>query len=127
MTSQTLTDRGWILICIMAYFVVEKYQFYLIAGLVGLVMGGIQAMSRSTYSKLINEHVKDTTSYFSFYEILEKMAIVFGTFSFGLIEQISGGMRNSVLVLIIYFMVGIYLLSTIQIRKVDDRFQLEYS
>ena len=117
----------WIVICIMAYFVFEKLQFYLIAALVGLVMGGIQSMSRSTYSKLINEHSEDVTSYFSFYEVLEKMAIVFGTFSFGFIEQISGGMRNSILVLGIFFLAGILMLAFVRIEKQDPPTQLEYS
>ncbi|MDH3649042.1 MAG: MFS transporter [Saprospiraceae bacterium] len=116
----------WISICIMAYLVQVKLQFYFIAALVGLVMGGIQSMSRSTYSKLIDEHVEDTTSYFSFYEVLEKLAIVFGTFSFGFIDQISGGMRNSVLVLATYFLLGILLLSTVHIEH-DTKAQLRYS
>jgi UMF1 family MFS transporter len=117
----------WISICILAYFVLDKFQFYLIAALVGLVMGGIQSMSRSTYSKLIKSDTQDVTSYFSFYEILEKMAIVFGTFSFGFIEQISGGMRNSILVLGIFFLIGIVLLSTVTIEKTTPPSQLKYS
>ncbi len=106
----------WMCICFLAYLVAEKNQFYLIAAMVGLVMGGIQSMSRSTYSKLIKDHVAESTSYFSFYEVLEKLAIVFGTFSFGLIDQITGGMRNSILVLGIYFVVGILLLSRVQMK-----------
>jgi UMF1 family MFS transporter len=107
----------WIFICILAYLVTQKIQFYLVAALVGLVMGGIQSMSRSTYSKLISDHQHDSTSYFSFYEVLEKVAIVFGTFSFGFIDQISGGMRNSVLLLGTYFLVGMLLLSRVKIRE----------
>ncbi|NND05707.1 MAG: MFS transporter [Saprospiraceae bacterium] len=104
----------WLSICLLAFLVVEKNQFYLIAILVGLVMGGIQSMSRSTYSKLISDHTEERTSYFSFYEVLEKLAIVFGTLSFGLIDNISGGMRNSILVLGIYFLVGIFILSKVK-------------
>jgi len=115
----------WVLICIMAYFVNEKLQFYVIAALVGLVMGGIQAMSRSTYSKLIPKNANDTTSYFSFFEVLEKVAIVFGTFSFGFLDQITGGMRNSVLLLALYFIIGMIILSRVQIGR--DQPQLEYS
>lgn len=106
----------WLAICLLAYFVSDKLQFYVIAGLVGLVMGGIQSMSRSTYSKLIARQ-EETTSYFSFYEVLEKLAIVFGTFSFGFIDQISGGMRNSVLVLGVYFVLGILVLSRVKIKS----------
>jgi MFS transporter, UMF1 family len=107
----------WTIICVLAYLVNQKLQFYLVAALVGLVMGGIQSMSRSTYSKLIIDHREDLTSYFSFYEILEKVAIVFGTFSFGLIDQISGGMRNSVLLLGGYFVMGMFLLARVRIGE----------
>jgi UMF1 family MFS transporter len=104
----------WACICAAAYFVSQKMQFYIIASAVGVVMGGIQAVSRSTYSKLIPENTDDTTSYFSFYDILEKLAIVFGTFSFGFIEQMTGGMRNSVLALGFFFLLGIALLISVK-------------
>ncbi len=111
----------WALICCAAYFVSKKIQFYFIAGAVGVVMGGIQAISRSSYSKLIPDDTEDTTSYFSFYDVLEKMAIVFGTFSFGFMEQWTGGMRNSVLVLGIFFILGIILLVSVNFRGVTAR------
>ena len=100
----------WVSICILAYFVTTQVQFYLTAALVGLVMGGIQSLSRSTYSKLIPENEPDTTSYFSFYDVLEKVAIVSGTFVFGFVEQITGNLRNSVLALMIFFIVGLIIL-----------------
>jgi UMF1 family MFS transporter len=75
-------------------------------------MGGIQSLSRSTYSKLMPE-TKDTTSFFSFYDVTEKLAIVIGLFAFGFIEGITGNMRNSILVLILFFVLGlIWLLLT---------------
>ncbi len=117
----------WLVICIMAYYVADKLQFYIIAGLVGLVMGGIQSISRSTYSKLIARHKEDITSYFSFYEVLEKLAIVLGTFSFGFLDQVSGGMRNSVLLLGLYFVVGLILLARVRLSSGPDSAQLEYS
>jgi len=101
---------------VVAYFVTEKIQFYGIAALVGMVMGGIQSVSRSTYSKLIPPQTTDTASFFSFYDVLEKMAIVLGTLSFGLIDQFMGGMRNSILALIFYFVLGLIALFTIQIK-----------
>ena len=108
----------WACICAAAYFVSQKLQFYIIAAAVGTVMGGIQAISRSSYSKLIPEDTPDTTSYFSFYDVLEKLAIVFGTFSFGFIEQVTGGMRNSVLVLGFFFLLGIAILLSVRfVRK----------
>ncbi|MBR9922483.1 MAG: MFS transporter [Bacteroidetes bacterium] len=105
----------WILICLTAYFVTEKGQFYAVAATVGMVMGGIQSLSRSTYSKLIPKNTEDTTSYFSFYDILEKVAIVLGTFSFGFIEHLTGGMRNSILALTVFFLLGTLLLSRVRI------------
>ena len=104
----------WVLVCIAGYFMTTELHFYIIASLVGLVMGGIQSMSRSTYSKLMPE-TKDTASFFSFYDVTEKLAIVIGLFSFGFIEGYTGNMRNSILVLIIFFVLGlIFLLFTLQ-------------
>lgn len=95
----------WIGICIYAYTIQTVMQFYIIASVVGLVMGGIQSLSRSTYSKLMPV-TKDTTSFFSFYDVTEKIAIVLGLFSFGLIEQITGSMRSSVLAVLVFFVIG---------------------
>jgi len=106
----------WTLICVIAYFVDGKGPFYALAAGVGLVMGGIQSVARSTYSKLIPEETDDTTSYFSFYDVLEKVAIVLGTLLFGLLEQITGSMRISILVLSLFFILGMLLLRPIKIR-----------
>lgn len=95
----------WMGICIYAYFIQTAMQFYIIATLVGLVMGGIQSLSRSTYSKLMPE-TKDTASFFSFYDVTEKLAIVIGLFSFGFIEHLTGSMRKSVLAVLVFFVIG---------------------
>ncbi|MFL5753218.1 MAG: MFS transporter [Bacteroidia bacterium] len=96
----------WVLICVFVFLVVHTpVQFYIVAASVGLVMGGIQALSRSTYSKLLPE-TKDHASYFSFFDVSEKIGIVLGTLSFGLIEGITGSMRQSVLALISFFILG---------------------
>ena len=95
----------WIGICIAAYFTRTAVQFFALAGVVGLVMGGIQSLSRSTYAKLMPE-TKDTASFFSFYDVTEKIAIVIGMFSFAYIEDMTGSMRNSILVLIAFFAAG---------------------
>jgi len=105
----------WTLICLAAHEVHTKTQFFILAAFVGLVMGGIQSLSRSTYAKLIPEGTKDTTSYFSFYDVLEKVAIIIGTFGFGFIEQITGSMRSSVLFLGLFFIVGLLLLWRVRI------------
>lgn len=103
----------WIVICVAAYLVAHvkevtnqnvEYYFYLLAIAVGLVMGGIQSLSRSTYSKLMPE-TEDTASYFSFYDVTEKIAIVIGIFAFGYIDELFG-MKNSVLSLIVFFVLG---------------------
>ncbi|MCB0697416.1 MAG: MFS transporter [Chitinophagaceae bacterium] len=95
----------WMGICVYAYFIHTATEFYIIATFVGLVMGGIQSLSRSTYSKLMPE-TKDTASFFSFYDVTEKVAIVIGLFSFGLIEHLTGSMRKSVLAVLVFFVVG---------------------
>lgn len=96
----------WIFVCGAAYFVKSQTTFYILAAIVGLVMGGIQSMSRSTYSKLLPE-TKDTTSFFSFYDVTEKIALVIGIFIFGYVEESSGNMRNSIVALGIFFILGI--------------------
>jgi UMF1 family MFS transporter len=99
----------WIGVCIAGYFMQTEMHFYIIASLVGLVMGGIQSLSRSTYSKMMPE-TKDTASFFSFYDVTEKLAIVIGLFSFGLIEGLTHNMRNSILALILFFVAGLFFL-----------------
>jgi UMF1 family MFS transporter len=99
----------WIGVCIGAYFVQTPSQFFILAGVVGLVMGGIQALSRSTYSKMLPE-TQDHASYFSFYDVCEKSGIVLGTALFASITQITSDMRNAIFSLIIIFVLGFILL-----------------
>jgi len=99
----------WMSLCVYAYFMITPIQFYIAAGLVGFVMGGIQSLARSTYSKFIPD-TEDTTSFFSFYDVAEKIGIVIGMAIFGFIDQITGSMRNSILFLITFFILGIFLL-----------------
>ena len=100
----------WIGICVYAYTITTPSQFYVTAAIVGLVMGGIQALSRSTYSKLLPKDAVDTASYFSFYDVSEKIGIVIGMFSYGIIAQVTGSVRYSILFLILFFVVGLILL-----------------
>ncbi|HLV39044.1 MFS transporter [Xanthomarina sp.] len=99
----------WMSLCIAAYFVITPIHFYITAGFVGLVMGGIQALARSTYSKFLPE-TQDTTSFFSFYDVAEKIGIVIGMIIFATIDQVTGSMRNAILVLFVFFLAGIILL-----------------
>ena len=99
----------WVIICVGAYFVQKPMEFYIVAAFVGLVMGGIQSLSRSTYSKFLPD-TKDTTSFFSFYDVTEKIGIVIGMLVYGIIAQITGKMQNAILFLILFFVVGIVLL-----------------
>lgn len=117
----------WTAICIIAYFVDGKIEFYILAGAVGLVMGGVQSLSRSTYAKVIPQQEvlivpegeeqgapvarTDTTSWFSFYDVLEKVAIVLGTFIFGFLDTLTGSMRLSILFLALFFIAGMLFLS----------------
>ena len=117
-----ITITVWIIICFLAYNIHNTSEFYMIdkeeipkvvvhfmglGALVGIVMGGIQSMFRSTYAKLIPENTKDTASFFSFYDVCEKFAIVLGTFSYGLLNGITHNMRLSVVALAIYFFIGL--------------------
>jgi UMF1 family MFS transporter len=112
----------WIGVCLAAYLITTEYQFYILAVVVGLVMGGIQSLSRATYSKLIPPNTVDHASYFSFYDVTYNLSIVLGTFSYGMINQLTGSMRYSALGLALYFLIGmVFLLS---IRSKNTMFRL---
>jgi len=106
----------WICVCIAGYFTTTELEFYVLAVLVGLVMGGIQSLSRSTYSKLMPE-TKDTASFFSFFDVTEKLAIVIGLFTFGYIEGITRDMRNSIISLVVFFVLGLLMLVATYIKR----------
>ncbi|MBL6692818.1 MAG: MFS transporter [Flavobacteriaceae bacterium] len=102
----------WAGLCVFAFFIKTPIEFYIAAAGVGMVMGGIQSLSRSTYSKLIPE-TDDTTSFFSFYDVTEKVGIIIGMVMFWTIDQFTGSMRNAILMFLILFIVGAFLLSRI--------------
>lgn len=99
----------WFILCVTAFFVETPVEFYIEASFVGLVMGGIQSLSRSTYSKFLPE-TKDTTSFFSFYDVSEKVGIVIGMAIFAVIDQLTGSIRSAVIFLALFFITGIFLL-----------------
>ncbi|WP_276165922.1 MFS transporter [Zobellia alginiliquefaciens] len=103
----------WIFICVFAYTITTPMEFYITAGAVGLVMGGIQSLSRSTYSKLLPEDAVDTASYFSFYDVAEKIGIVIGMLSYGYIAQLTGSIRYSIIFLGLFFLIGMFLLTRV--------------
>ncbi len=112
----------WIFVCILAFFCNKKYgvdeqtMFMGLAALVGLVMGGIQSLARSTYSKMLPETI-DHASYFSFYDVCDKIGTVIGTFAFGFVNEKTGSMRSSIIVLAIFFFIGLFLL--LRVRKIQ--------
>jgi UMF1 family MFS transporter len=109
----------WAFLCIGAYFINQPLEFYIAAGLVGLVMGGIQALSRSTFSKMIPK-TENTTSYFSFFDVSQKVSIVFGMTLFAFLDQITGSMRTSILVFVVIFLIGAFLLKRIKINDYSN-------
>ncbi len=114
-----LINLFWIAICGYAYFITTPIQFYVAAASVGLVMGGIQSLSRSTYSKMLPENAIDTASYFSFYDVSEKIGIVIGMFLYGMVAQITGSIRNSILFLVIFFIAGVLLLMRVPKKVIE--------
>lgn len=108
----------WAMVPLGAYFTTTAQEFYVIAAVVGLIMGGIQSLSRSTYAKLIPDRTEDTATYFGFYDIVEKLATALGTLTFGAIIEISGNMRNSILFLLILFIIGFILLMRIPSKRI---------
>ena len=99
----------WSGLCIYGYFVYEPIQFYVAAAFVGFAMGGIQSLSRSTFSKFLPK-TTNTTSFFSFYDIAQKLSIVIGTFLFATIDQITGSMRSAIMFFLIFFAIGAIIL-----------------
>jgi MFS transporter, UMF1 family len=122
LTTLMIVNLIWVVICILAMVITEPIHFYSVAVLVGFVMGGIQSLSRSTYSKLLPE-TRDTASFFSFYDVAEKLGIVIGLFTFGLLEEL-GDMRTSVISLIVFFAVGLFLL--FRVPKEDEHVVLDH-
>jgi MFS transporter, UMF1 family len=112
----------WIVLCVVGYNLPKNgiNEFYGLAVLVGFVMGGIQSLSRSTYAKLMPQ-TKDTTSFFSFYDVTEKIAIVIGMFSFGYINEFTGSQRNSVLALVVFFILGLFILYSAAIKQKQQK------
>ncbi|MBU6168444.1 MAG: MFS transporter [Bacteroidetes bacterium] len=107
----------WTIVCIVAYMTYVKSHFYFLAASVGFVMGAVQSLSRSTYAKLIPKQTADHTSYFSLYDILEKAAIILGTFIFGFLNHLTGSMRFSILFLSAIFILSIFLFSRIKMKN----------
>jgi len=103
-----ITISAWTLICMSAYFITDAIQFLTAAFFIGLVMGGSQSLARSTYSKMLPANTTDHTSFFSFYDVMEKLATVAGTFSFGAIEAITGSMRFAVLAIAVFFILSLF-------------------
>ena len=105
----------WVFVCVGAYYCNKEYgvneqnMFMILAAVVGLVMGGIQSLSRSTYSKLLPDTI-DHASYFSFYDVCDKLGTTLGIFAFGLINELAGSMRSSIILLAVFFIVGLFLL-----------------
>jgi UMF1 family MFS transporter len=109
----------WVLLCSAAYFIVTPIQFYIMASLVGFVMGGIQALSRSTYSKLLPE-TEDTASFFSFYDVTEKIGIVIGMCVYGIIDQITRSPRLAIVFFALLFAIGALLLNKVPKKTTDN-------
>ena len=107
----------WFTLCLFAYFVKYPIEFYIIAGFVGMVMGGTQALSRSTYSKLIPK-TDNTCSYFSFYQMSMIISVVLGTFMSGVVDQLTGSIRNSIMIFAVVFILGALLLRGIKMKNI---------
>jgi UMF1 family MFS transporter len=107
----------WVVFCAIAFFITLPIHFYAMATMAGLIMGGIQALSRSTYSKLLPE-TDDTASFFSFYDVAEKIGIVIGMCVYGVIDQITGSPRFAIVFLAIFFITGVFLLRRVPKKSV---------
>jgi UMF1 family MFS transporter len=110
----------WMLICVGGYYVQAGWSFYALASVIGLTMGAVQSLSRSTYSKIIPENTPNSAAFFSFFDVTEKLSIVIGTAVFGVIAQVTGSMRNSILALIVFFVLGLVFLLQLRGKKLRE-------
>lgn len=108
----------WVCVCLGAFFVANAIQFYFLAFVVGMIMGGIQSLARATYSKLIPDDTIDHTSYFSFYDVTYNLSLVIGTWSYGFINQMTGSMRYSALGLGVFFLIGLMFLLRVKSQNI---------
>jgi UMF1 family MFS transporter len=113
-----LTVSVWVFICCYAFFISEPFEFYILAASVGLVMGGVQAIARSTYSKFLPE-TTDHASYFSFYDVTEKIGIVLGLLFFGGMEMLTGSIRYSIISVAFFFAVGLIMLLRVPKEEIE--------
>ena len=113
-----LTVSVWVFICCYAFFISEPFEFYMLAASVGLVMGGVQAIARSTYSKFLPE-TTDHASYFSFYDVTEKIGIVLGLLFFGGMEMLTGSIRYSIISVAFFFAVGLIMLLRVPKEEIE--------
>lgn len=107
----------WIILCFVSFFITKPIEFYIMASFVGLVMGGIQSLSRSTYSKLLPQ-TDDTVSFFSFYDVAEKIGIVIGMMVYGIIDQVTGSPRFGIASLALFFIIAVILLNRVPRKAV---------
>lgn len=117
----TLAVVIWIGCCLSAFSLNKEnpniqYQFYGLAALIGLVMGGLQAMSRSTYSKLLPENSMENTTFFSFYDVLEKIAIICGMVIFSLFIQKFHSMQYAFIAMSVFFALGAVLVRFVNLK-----------
>lgn len=115
-----ITIVSWSIICVGAYFITDAIQFLTVAFFIGIVMGGSQSLARSTYSKMLPADTTDHTSFFSFYDVMEKLATVAGTFSFGVIEAVTGSMRFSVLAITLFFLISLFFMLWLFLRMRNE-------
>ena len=115
-----IVNISWAIICLIAYHIKSPLEFYITACFVGLVMGGVQALSRSTYSRLI-PNTNNTASFFSFYDVSEKIGIVIGMIIFGILDQYTGNMRTSIIFFFILFFIGAIMLNRVPRDKLSKK------
>jgi UMF1 family MFS transporter len=119
-TALMLAVSIWIMICVGSYFIVTPAHFYTVAFFIGMVMGGIQSLSRSTYAKMMPK-TEHNAAYFSFYDVCEKVAIMCGLIMFGTLDNITGSMRNSISALVLWFVIGLVFLFLVRKTKMNDQ------
>ncbi len=120
-SALTIAVTLWIVISIGSNFIQTPMHFYIAGFWIGMVMGGIQSLSRSTYSKFIPK-TENNAGYFSFFDVCEKLSMMFGLVMWGFLDNLTGSIRNSIFALAIWFSVGLILL--LAVRKIEKKERL---
>ena len=112
---------AYAVIAVIGFFMTDVSQFYILACCIGLFQGGIQALSRSYYTRLIPK--ENTSEFYGFFNMLGKFAAIIGPFLVGIVTLITGEQRYGIVSLVILFVLGFVLLRRVDEKKASEEIE----